>query len=137
MQIGVFVFENSLPCFWFESFFVPLRYIFQLLIPVKADTRPWWDVGQLLTGPIKFGKWDGVFVFRVFNFYDIKASIEYLKLFENQVVVSIIINIFGAVLFLQGGVVVGVSGLLLSMVICFIIIWMGLAAGCSGNFSIY
>jgi len=71
-----------------------------------ANTRPWWDVGQLLTGPIKFGKWDGVFV-------------------------SIIINIFGAVLFLQGGVVVGVSGLLLSMVICFIIIWMGLAAGCS------
>ena len=48
-----------------------------------ADSRPWWDVGQLLSGPIKFGKWDGVFV-------------------------SIIINIFGAVLFLQGGTVVGV-----------------------------
>lgn len=54
----------------------------------------------------------------------------------NSSLVSIIINIFGAVLFLQGGVVVGVSGLLLSMVICFIIIWMGLAAGCSGNFEL-
>ena len=39
--------------------------------------RPWWDVPSYFLGPVKFGKWDGVFV-------------------------SIIINIFGAVLFLQG-----------------------------------
>ena len=70
------------------------------------SSRPWWDIGQFITGPVKFGKWDGVFV-------------------------SIIINIFGAVLFLQGGTVVGVSGLLVSLFICILIIWMGLAAGCS------
>ena len=41
------------------------------------SARPWWDVPSYFLGPVKFGKWDGVFV-------------------------SIIINIFGAVLFLQG-----------------------------------
>jgi len=27
-----------------------------------SDSRPWWDVPSYLTGPIRFGTWDGVFV---------------------------------------------------------------------------
>ena len=28
----------------------------------NLEHRPWWDVPSYLTGPIKFGAWDGVFV---------------------------------------------------------------------------
>ena len=27
-----------------------------------SGSRPWWDVPSYLSGPIRFGTWDGVFV---------------------------------------------------------------------------
>ncbi|CAG5095943.1 Oidioi.mRNA.OKI2018_I69.XSR.g14410.t2.cds [Oikopleura dioica] len=70
----------------------------------NLENRPWWDVPSYLTGPIKFGAWDGVFV-------------------------SIMLNIFGALLFLQGGFIVGVGGVSCALVIVFLLIWIGMAAG--------
>ncbi|CBY23023.1 unnamed protein product [Oikopleura dioica] len=72
----------------------------------NLEHRPWWDVPSYLTGPIKFGAWDGVFV-------------------------SIMLNIFGALLFLQGGFIVGIGGISCALVIVFLLIWIGLAAGAS------
>ena len=42
-----------------------------------AESRPWWDVPSYLTGPIRFGTWDGVFV-SVSTYLNNKITVEYL-----------------------------------------------------------
>uniref|UniRef100_UPI00358F7852 solute carrier family 12 member 8-like n=1 Tax=Myxine glutinosa TaxID=7769 RepID=UPI00358F7852 len=73
----------------------------------ETETTPWWQSQFFAREPVLFGTWDGVFT-------------------------SCLINIFGVVIFLRTGWMVGNVGVLLSVVMVFLAIMVALVTVMSG-----
>ncbi|XP_043930947.1 solute carrier family 12 member 8 [Protopterus annectens] len=73
----------------------------------QTQTRPWWKVQFFVWEPVLFGTWDGVFT-------------------------SCMINIFGVVLFLRTGWLVGNTGVLLGMFLVSLVVLVALVTVFSG-----
>uniref|UniRef100_UPI00358EE4CA solute carrier family 12 member 8-like isoform X3 n=1 Tax=Myxine glutinosa TaxID=7769 RepID=UPI00358EE4CA len=73
----------------------------------ETETTPWWQSQFFVREPVLFGTWDGVFT-------------------------SCLINIFGVVIFLRTGWMVGNVGVLLSVVMVFLAIMVALVTVMSG-----
>uniref|UniRef100_A0A8C4N4E7 Solute carrier family 12 member 8 n=1 Tax=Eptatretus burgeri TaxID=7764 RepID=A0A8C4N4E7_EPTBU len=73
----------------------------------ETETTPWWQSQFFVREPVLFGTWDGVFT-------------------------SCLINIFGVVIFLRTGWMVGNVGVLLSVVMVFLAIMVALVTVLSG-----
>uniref|UniRef100_A0A8C5PMU0 Solute carrier family 12 member 8 n=1 Tax=Leptobrachium leishanense TaxID=445787 RepID=A0A8C5PMU0_9ANUR len=74
---------------------------------VQLQSRPWWKIQLFVWEPVLFGTWDGVFT-------------------------SCMINIFGVVLFLRTGWLVGNTGVLLGMFLVSFVIIVALVTVLSG-----
>ncbi|KAM5281422.1 solute carrier family 12 member 8 isoform 1-T1 [Ctenodactylus gundi] len=72
-----------------------------------AQPRPWWKIQLFVWEPVLFGTWDGVFT-------------------------SCMINIFGVVLFLRTGWLVGNTGVLLGVLLVSVVILVALVTVLSG-----
>ncbi|KAM9225106.1 solute carrier family 12 member 8 [Dugong dugon] len=72
-----------------------------------AQPQPWWKIQLFMWEPVLFGTWDGVFT-------------------------SCMINIFGVVLFLRTGWLVGNTGVLMGMVLVSVVILVALVTVLSG-----
>nr|CAD7407757.1 unnamed protein product [Timema cristinae] len=57
------------------------------MLPAKQGEKPWWKSNFFVSEPVRFGTWDGVFT-------------------------SCLINIFGVIVFLRSGWIVGQAGVL-------------------------
>ncbi|XP_069080387.1 solute carrier family 12 member 8 isoform X2 [Pleurodeles waltl] len=73
----------------------------------QSQTEPWWKIPLFVWEPVLFGTWDGVFT-------------------------SCLINIFGVVLFLRTGWLVGNTGILLGMFLVSFVILVALVTVLSG-----
>ncbi|KAG5283423.1 hypothetical protein AALO_G00041920 [Alosa alosa] len=73
----------------------------------QSPTQPWWKVKLFVWEPILFGTWDGVFT-------------------------TCMINIFGVVLFLRTGWLVGNAGVLLGMLLVSLVVLVALVTVMSG-----
>uniref|UniRef100_A0A8C1BJH6 Solute carrier family 12 member 8 n=2 Tax=Cyprinus carpio TaxID=7962 RepID=A0A8C1BJH6_CYPCA len=73
----------------------------------QSNAQPWWKVQLFVWEPILFGTWDGVFT-------------------------TCMINIFGVVLFLRTGWLVGNTGVLLGMLLVSIVVLVALVTVMSG-----
>ncbi|XP_077176461.1 solute carrier family 12 member 8 isoform X1 [Paroedura picta] len=73
----------------------------------QMQNRPWWKIQLFVWEPVLFGTWDGVFT-------------------------SCMINIFGVVLFLRTGWLVGNTGILMGMILVSIVILVALITVLSG-----
>ncbi|CAH2304975.1 solute carrier family 12 member 8 [Pelobates cultripes] len=73
----------------------------------QSQAQPWWKIQLFVWEPVLFGTWDGVFT-------------------------SCMINIFGVVLFLRTGWLVGNTGVLLGMVLVSFVILVALVTVLSG-----
>ncbi|XP_029461128.1 solute carrier family 12 member 8 isoform X2 [Rhinatrema bivittatum] len=73
----------------------------------QTQTKPWWKIQLFVWEPVLFGTWDGVFT-------------------------SCMINIFGVVLFLRTGWLVGNTGVLLGMFLVSFVILVALVTVLSG-----
>lgn len=74
---------------------------------VLARSQPWWKIQLFMWEPVLFGTWDGVFT-------------------------SCMINIFGVVLFLRTGWLVGNTGVLLGLLLVSFVILVALITVLSG-----
>ncbi|XP_055481038.1 solute carrier family 12 member 8 [Psammomys obesus] len=74
---------------------------------ILAQPRPWWKIQLFMWEPVLFGTWDGVFT-------------------------SCMINIFGVVLFLRTGWLVGNTGVLLGLLLVSFVILVALITVLSG-----
>ncbi|XP_036401195.1 solute carrier family 12 member 8 isoform X2 [Megalops cyprinoides] len=73
----------------------------------QSHTQPWWKVKLFVWEPVLFGTWDGVFT-------------------------TCMINIFGVVLFLRTGWLVGNTGVLLGMLLVSLVVLVALVTVMSG-----
>uniref|UniRef100_A0A665XCX9 Solute carrier family 12 member 8 n=1 Tax=Echeneis naucrates TaxID=173247 RepID=A0A665XCX9_ECHNA len=73
----------------------------------QQSTQPWWRIKLFLWEPVLFGTWDGVFT-------------------------TCMINIFGVVLFLRTGYLVGNTGVLLGMLLVSLVVLVALVTVMSG-----
>ncbi|NXF78146.1 S12A8 protein, partial [Sclerurus mexicanus] len=73
----------------------------------QAQTKPWWKIQLFVWEPVLFGTWDGVFT-------------------------SCMINIFGVVLFLRTGWLVGNTGIVMGMFLVSFVILVALVTVMSG-----
>ncbi|XP_074857014.1 solute carrier family 12 member 8 isoform X2 [Carettochelys insculpta] len=73
----------------------------------QTQTKPWWKIQLFVWEPVLFGTWDGVFT-------------------------SCMINIFGVVLFLRTGWLVGNTGILLGMFLVSFVVLVALVTVLSG-----
>ncbi|XP_031415714.1 solute carrier family 12 member 8 isoform X2 [Clupea harengus] len=73
----------------------------------QSHTQPWWKVTLFVWEPVLFGTWDGVFT-------------------------TCMINIFGVVLFLRTGWLVGNAGVLLGMLLVSLVVLVALVTVMSG-----
>ncbi|TSK92902.1 Solute carrier family 12 member 8 [Bagarius yarrelli] len=73
----------------------------------QMNVQPWWKVNLFLWEPVLFGTWDGVFT-------------------------TCMINIFGVVLFLRTGWLVGNTGVLLGMLLVSLVVLVALVTVISG-----
>uniref|UniRef100_A0A8C3B318 Solute carrier family 12 member 8 n=1 Tax=Cyclopterus lumpus TaxID=8103 RepID=A0A8C3B318_CYCLU len=81
---------------------------FRKIIPqIKKDKTPWWRIKLFVWEPVLFGTWDGVFT-------------------------TCMINIFGVVLFLRTGYLVGNTGVLLGMLLVSLVVLVALVTVMSG-----
>ncbi|XP_029385938.1 solute carrier family 12 member 8 isoform X2 [Echeneis naucrates] len=82
-------------------------HIHDLFHEDAQSTQPWWRIKLFLWEPVLFGTWDGVFT-------------------------TCMINIFGVVLFLRTGYLVGNTGVLLGMLLVSLVVLVALVTVMSG-----